>query len=64
MKDRTIPCAHYVCANADCKKGRKNVTMKTCKNCEKYCPRKVGKRMEPVATRRRKDKERHEDYKI
>lgn len=43
MKDRTVPCEFYVCAHEECKKGRKDVTLKsTCKNCDKYRPRKTG----------------------
>ena len=43
MKDRTIPCIFYVCANADCKKGRRKVTHATaCQHCDKYRPRETG----------------------
>lgn len=61
MKDRTEPCIYYVCANSDCKKGRKNVTLATCKNCTKYRPRKNNHKPEPVKLRRIKDKIRHDD---
>ena len=47
MKDRLITCEYYICENADCKKGRKNVSMKEiCKNCSKYVPRKFGVKSE------------------
>lgn len=62
MKDRTSPCIYYVCANADCKKNRKNVTLKKCKNCPKYRPRKSPK-TESVKSRRQKDRDRHDNWK-
>lgn len=63
MKDRTTPCMYYVCCNADCKKGFKDVTMAKCKNCAKYRPRKVGKKQEPVSHKRQRDKDRHDNWK-
>ncbi len=58
MKDRIIPCIHYVCKDADCKKGFTKVTMKKCKNCSKYQPKKETRRTEPLEIRRQKDRER------
>lgn len=63
MKDRINPCIYYVCANADCQKGRKNVTMDKCKNCSKYRPRKNNHKAEPIKLRRQKDKDRHDNWK-
>lgn len=63
MKDRTLPCIHYVCAGETCKKGFQAVTMKKCKNCPKYRPRKQSKRPESVSSKRRKDRDRHDNWK-
>lgn len=63
MTDRIIPCISYVCAGADCLKGKKEVTMKKCQTCKKYRPRKTSKRPEPVGVKRRKDRERHDNWK-
>ena len=63
MKDRIIPCIHYVCKDADCKKGFAKVTMKKCKNCPKYQPRKETRRAEPLKIRKQKDRDRHEDWR-
>ena len=62
MKDRRIPCIYYTCAGADCEKGFKEVTMEKCKNCQKYHPRKLSKRPEPVKLKRYKDADRHAGY--
>lgn len=62
MKDRRSPCIYYVCAHADCKKGKKDVTQKKCKNCPKYRPRKAP-REETVKHRREKDRDRHDNWK-
>ncbi len=62
MKDRIVPCIYYTCAHAPCQKGRKDVTLSKCKNCSKYRPRKTGRHPEPVAVKRRKDKDRHDRY--
>ena len=63
MKDRIIPCIHYVCKDADCKKGFAKVTMKKCKNCPKYQARKETRRGEPLKIRKQKDRDRHEDWR-
>ena len=63
MKDRLNPCIYYICANADCKKGFKEVTMDKCKNCKKYCPRKSSKKKEPIKLKRQRDKDRHDNWK-
>ena len=63
MKDRTIPCIHYVCAHAECKKHFKDVTTKKCKNCDKYRPRKVTHREETIRSKRQKDKDRHDNWR-
>lgn len=62
MKDRNIPCVHYVCCGETCKKGVKDVTTSKCKNCQKYRPRKVTKREETVRAKRQKDKDRHDRW--
>ena len=62
MKDRTRPCIHYVCKDADCKKGFVKVDLKKCKNCPKYEPRKTAKKEESVKVRRQKDKDRHDKW--
>ena len=62
MKDQLNPCIYYVCCGADCKKGYKGVTLKKCKNCDKYRPRKNNHRPENVKNKRRKDKERHDSF--
>lgn len=63
MKDKMTPCEYYVCAGADCLKGRKEVTIaKTCKNCQKYSPRKTGNaKVESIKTR--KEKSRNKEFK-
>lgn len=63
MKDRTIPCIYYVCAHEPCEKNFKDVTMKRCKNCPKYRPRKTDKRQEPISHKRAKDKDRHDNWR-
>lgn len=63
MRDRTEPCIHYTSAHADCGKGFRDVTMKKCKNCQKYRPRKSGKKKEKLAAKRQKDKDRHDDWR-
>lgn len=63
MKDRISPCIYYVCAHADCQKGKKDVTMNKCKNCPKYKPRKTTKRPESVKSKKAKDKDRHDNWK-
>lgn len=63
MKDRNIPCIYYTCAHETCQKHIKDVTMKTCKNCKKYKPRKVTKKPEPIARKRQKDKDRHDNWR-
>lgn len=63
MKDRTVPCVSYVCAHADCLRGYKDVTVKRCKNCPKYRPRKTTKRPETVKSKREKDRNRHDNWK-
>lgn len=63
MKDRTIPYIYYTCAHQPCQKGHQDVTMKRCKNCSKYRPRKVSKRQESVKSKREKDKNRHDDWR-
>ena len=56
-RDRETPCISYVCAGESCKKGRKNVTMKTCQTCEKYRPRKTGNaKKETAQTKKNKAK--------
>lgn len=62
MKDRIAPCIYYVCAGADCKKNKKNVTLKKCKNCPKYRPRKSMK-VESIKIKRQKDKDRHDNWR-
>lgn len=62
MRDRVIPCIYYTNAHGECQKGRKDVTMDKCKNCSKYRPRKIGRRMETVKEKRRKDRERHDKW--
>lgn len=63
MKDRTVPCAYYICAHAACGKGMQDVTLKKCKNCAKYRARKAGRREEPAALKKQKDRERHDNWK-
>lgn len=63
MKDRLTPCIHYVCCGETCKKGIKNVDMNKCKNCNKYRPRKTTKKQESIQSKRRKDKDRHDNWK-
>lgn len=63
MKDRTAPCIYYVCAHEPCKKNIQDVTMKKCKNCSKYRPRKTAKRDETIRHKRQKDKDRHDNWK-
>lgn len=60
MKDRNQPCIYYICANADCRKGFKNVNLDKCKNCEKYYPRKSKHKEESIKIKRQKDKDRHD----
>lgn len=62
-RDRLNPCIYYVCANADCQKGFKNVTMAKCQNCAKYQGRKSTHRPESIKSKRRKDKDRHDNWK-
>ena len=62
MKDRLSPCIHYVCKDADCKKGMVKVDLKKCKNCPKYEPRKSSKKEESVKRKRQKDKDRHDHW--
>lgn len=62
MKDRLQPCIYYICKDADCKKGFKNVTLDKCKNCSKYTPRKLSKRPESIKQKRQKDKDRHDNW--
>lgn len=63
MKDIINPCIYYVCAGADCKKGFRKVMMDKCRNCEKYRPRKSGKKPESIKEKRRKDADRHDNWK-
>lgn len=63
MKDRNVPCIYYTCANGICQKGFKDVTLKKCKNCPKYKARKVSKKPESIKVRKRKDKDRHDNWK-
>lgn len=63
MKDRSTPCAHYVCAHAECAKGFKDVTAAKCKNCAKYRPRKTTRRPETIRHKRQKDRDRHDDWR-
>lgn len=60
MKDRNIPCIHYICHGVDCKKGFKKVDTSKCKNCTKYQPRKVKNKPANIKIRRQKDKDRSE----
>lgn len=62
MKDRRVPCVHYVCYGETCGKGFKDVTMDKCKNCPKYRPRKVAKKEKSVRSKRQKDKDRHDRW--
>lgn len=62
MKDRTLPCIHYVCHGEDCKKGFKNVDLAKCKNCPKYRARKSNHKPENIKIRRQKDKDRHDRH--
>ena len=63
MKDRISPCIYYVCAGADCQKGKKDVTLAKCKNCDKYRPCKQSKRPETFKEKKRKDKDRHDNWR-
>lgn len=63
MKDRMIPCIHYVCKDADCKKGFVKVDLKKCKNCSKYEPRKTARREETVKAKRQKDRDRYDNWR-
>ena len=63
-KDRLNPCIYYVCANEDCKKGFKNVTMSKCSTCEKYRPRKNKQKRDSIKDKRQKDKDRHDNWKM
>lgn len=59
MKERLTPCVYYVCANEDCMKGRKDVTMKMCQTCKKYRARKTGNPdIESVRTKKNKAREK------
>lgn len=62
MQDRLRPCIHYVCAHETCRKNIVDVTLKKCKNCAKYRPRKAGKRQEPFVLKRQKDRDRHDKW--
>ncbi len=54
-KDRITPCEYYICAHAECKKGRTDVTMDKCQTCTKYRPRKQGnKKYETIQSKRNK----------
>ena len=61
MRDKINPCVYYVCANADCQKGIKGVTLEKCAHCPKYRPRKSGKKPENIKHKRQKDADRHDD---
>lgn len=63
MKDRNIPCIYYTCAHGTCQKNFQDVTTKKCKNCAKYRPRKQSVRPESVQSKRRKDKDRHDNWR-
>lgn len=63
MRDRVSPCIYYVCAGEECQKHFKDVTLAKCKNCAKYRPRKQSKRPESIKERRRKDTERHDNWR-
>lgn len=63
MKDRTTPCVYYTCAHSICNKNFKDVTMKKCKNCSKYKPRKVTVKQLSVKSKRQKDKDKHDNWK-
>ena len=64
MRERLVPCVSYVCAGETCLKGIKEVTMSKCQHCQKYRPRKVGKKkQESVRAKRQKDKDRHDNWK-
>lgn len=63
MRDRPNPCIYYICAHAECRKHVKDVTLDKCKNCTKYRGRKNSRRPEPVSVKRRKDKDRHDDWR-
>lgn len=60
MKDRTVPCIHYIAHGVDCKKNFKRVDISKCKNCPKYQPRKMNHKPENIKIRRQKDKDRSE----
>lgn len=62
MKDRTEPCIYYVCKGETCGKGYVKVDLSKCKNCPKYRPRKNNHKKESIKEKRRKDKDRHDDY--
>ncbi len=63
MKDRIAPCIYYTCAGGICQKGKKDVTLAKCKNCPKYRPRKSNHRPETISSKRRKDKDRHDNWR-
>ena len=63
MKDRLVPCIHYVCKDAGCKKGFVKVDLKKCKNCPKYEPRKNARREETVKAKKQKDRDRHDNWR-
>lgn len=59
MKDRTRPCVYYVCADHDCMKSVKDVTMRKCQSCQKYQPRKVGNpKTETITAKKEKARKR------
>ena len=60
MKDKLSPCIYYTNAHGICGKGRKDVTLKKCRNCPKYKGRKLSKKPEPVRLKREKAKRRSE----
>lgn len=60
-KDRLSPCIYYTNCGGTCMKGFKDVTLKRCKNCPKYKPRK-GLRRESIKDKRQKDKDRHDSW--
>ena len=62
MKDRLIVCKHYIFKGADCKRGIKNVTLSKCKNCSKYCPRKVAN-AKGETVKEKREKSLNKDYK-
>lgn len=63
MKDRINPCIYYICANADCQKGKHNVTHSdTCQHCAKYKPRKTTNHSEETV-KSKKQKVKDKDFK-